>query len=129
MSRTLLAGFRGADGSSLARALAFVLFFAGCLGAVHSGSMAADVAGSMVICSANGAGTAASGNPTLPATDHHVCCALGCMGAALGVLATAVALPAAAPPQSKVRELLRTSVAVPVRRPLNAGPRGPPVLA
>jgi hypothetical protein len=130
MSRTFLAGFRGADGLSLARALALLLVVAGCLGAVHSGRMAADAAGGMVICSANGAGIAGPGNPRLPATqDHCVCCALGCAAAASGVLIIAIARPAATPPETEVRGPVRTSLAVPARRSLNAGPRGPPVLA
>lgn len=129
MPRTFLAGFRGADGRSLARALALLLVVAGCIGAAHAGRMAVGVTAGFVVCSVNGAGTSANRNPTLPVNqDHCICCAFGCTGATPGVLAETVERPPAAP-EAKVHSVVQSSFAVPLRRPLNAGPRGPPVLA
>lgn len=129
MSRTLLAGFRGADGHSLARALTVLLVVAGCLGAVHSGRLAADAANGIVICSADGAAIGASANPMLPTTqDHCIRCALGCTSNAPGVLAAGVSQPATVPPNVEVGRLARSSISLPMKRPLSAGPRGPPIL-
>lgn len=130
MARTLLAGFRGTDGRSLAKALALLFVVVGCLGAIDAGRMTAGIAGGDIFCSTNGAGAAASGNPTMPAArDHCICCALGCGAAAPGVLATAVVRPQPAPLEPRVLGLRKTSFSVALIRPFNSGPRGPPLLA
>jgi len=130
MSRTLLAGFRGADGRSLARALAILLVVAGFLGAIDSGRMTADAGGASVICTTHGAAAAGPGNPGRPAReDHCLCCAFGCTGSAPGALTTDVDRLPAGPARGEVGTPAATTIALAIRRPPAAGPRGPPGLA
>jgi Protein of unknown function (DUF2946) len=129
MTGTSIAGFRGADGRSLARCLALLLVVVGCLGAFHSGRMAAAAADGFIICSTNGAAPSVSDNPTPPSSqDHCICCAFGCSTAAHGVLAGPYDRELLAAPRSERPRFARTSTVLSVRLALNAGPRGPPVL-
>jgi len=130
MHRTLLAGFRGADGRSLARALAILLVMAGSLGAIDSGRMAANAAGGLVVCAFDGTATAGHGSPTRPPIDDHCfCCAFGCAGTTPGISANDTDRLPAWPAKAEVGGPVRASLALAARRLLSAGPRGPPGLA
>lgn len=130
MMRPFLAGFHGADGRSLARALALLLVVSGCFGALHSGRMAADAADGTVLCGANGVRVAGPGEPIMPLdADYGACCVLGCAVTAFGIATAAGGQPAIPPRASDVGGHNYASPVIAIVRPTIAGPRGPPVLA
>ena len=120
---SFLSALRGADGRSLARAMAILvglnLFAAG----FHLGAMAAG--GPFVLCAVAGG----ANEPTAPGgADHHDCCDAGCVPAPIALTIDRGAVleppdPAAATPRRETALPL-----VPLAAP-HATARGPPILA
>lgn len=130
MQRFHLAAYRGADGRSLARALACLLVLSGWLGALHAGSMAALAGDGVVVCRANGSALADGSVPLTPANrDNCFCCVVGCTAAVAGIAAGAVEQPESDRPTETIAKPNQALVAVAAVRPTLAGPRGPPFLA
>lgn len=129
MLSTFLASFRGADGRSLARALAVLLVISGCLSAIHSGRMAEVSVGGTVVCGVNGAYIPVSGDSTPLFDQHHcICCTFGCGNAANCALPGAIARIAATTLAADAASLVHTAFLPAAKNVLAAGPRGPPVL-
>ncbi len=119
----LFAWLRGADGRSLAHALAALLFLNALVAGMHAGFAAAPGASATVLCH-----SAPDGSPPAPSADHeHDCCLTGAGAAAapLPVVTQAEAIyPAAAtiiPDAGHTPPLFRAAT--------REGPRAPPALA
>lgn len=125
MRRSLLSLLRGADGHSLARALACLLLVnAVVTGFASAAAIAAEPAS--VVCSI--ADNAAA--PDTPATAHDsACCDMGCGPTAPALAAEPVAAPNAPVTRAIGIVLPRVVVATPPASLPGHGPRGPPLLA
>ena len=129
MNRSFLVRFRRADARSLARALILLFLLNGVFGAFHSGIMAGLASEGAVLCTANGISIGGADIPSVPTPgDNSLCCMLGCSSAQPGSIDTAEGQVWTAPKASLRGPNSKASIAVALRRPDNAGPRGPPVL-
>lgn len=128
MSRSFLALFRGADGRSLARALACLLLANAIVSGLAQGAMAAaDPAG--VICTSFGSTVAPATGGDHPGEGGSICCEMGCAPELPALAASPAAVPA--PSVMRDRGPIADAAAPAVRafRPLGHSPRGPPLLA
>ena len=129
MNRSFLVRFRRADARSLARALILLFLLNGVFGAFHTGIMAGLASEGAVLCTANGISLGGADIPSVPTPgDHRLCCMLGCSSAQPGSIDTAEGQLWTEPNAKSNGPYFKASVAVPLRRPDNAGPRGPPIL-
>lgn len=129
MSRSFLVRFRHADARSLARALILLFLLNGVLGAFHSGIMAGAGPNGAVLCTGAGISVDGIDRQSVPTTeDHRLCCIVGCTNAQPGTVAMAEGRLRVEPKARLDDPKHGATVIVPLRRPDNAGPRGPPVL-
>lgn len=130
MSRSFLARFRGADGRSIAHALAVLLVFNAFLGALHSGTMAQAATGELILCSSEGAVRAGESLPQEPiGQDAMSCCVLGCGPSPVALAAEPAAFAPPAFAVSAFAPPLFDATAASRKYSGSASPRGPPILA
>ena len=125
---SLLALFRGSEGRSLARGLAFLVLVTVLLAGLHGGAMADGAAtGTEVVCTSAGG----HGNPASPAgnDDYRSCCLIGCLSVVTSFVAPSSPVLADAPPAIATPALVARSVACASPHLLDrpTGPRGPPL--
>lgn len=129
MNRSFLVRFARADARSLARAVILLFLLNGVFGAFHAGVMAGPASIGTILCTGDGVVLGGAGTPSVPAPgDHRLCCLLGCGTAQPGSVETADGQLWIEPDVKLDGRYIRASIAVGLRRPDNAGPRGPPVL-
>ena len=124
MRRSLFALLRGADGRSLARALACLLLINAVVGGFVSGAQAADPAA--VLCTI-GIG---SDPADAPAPSHDAaCCEFGCVPVTPALATTPNVVPERQAVGDVRPPVIPDPAATPAMRIAGHGPRGPPSLA